>query len=349
MSGSTDPADWRSLRIPELEQLDSLQRCLICKGFLKAPVLTLCNHVFCSQCIRQHLLGNSNCPLCKKEQFESNLKRVIVLEEMVSCFEALRSRLLEATQETAATKETAEAPKSPEVIDLDSEPDDGKVACPVCGDRMTANFLQRRHIDDCLLGKPKKREISHFFSLSKKQRNHQNFYFGQALEHHHEIKKLPKMDFASLSTAKIKEKLTALKLPTLGARPQLEARYNQYMVLHNANCDSSHPVLELELRLRLAQQERSHVANTPSLSHKSISDKSFHPLLWRQKFKSEFAELIVAARLTLRRQASTEREPQLPIAAETKTGTLNDESSAIVEKQPSPIEADFLSSVLFSP
>lgn len=91
----SDPSDWKNTTIPLLSQLDSLQRCYICKEFLLAPVVTSCNHTFCSTCIRQHLMSKNSCPLCKSEQFESNLRRVVVLEEIVNCFTSLRPFILE--------------------------------------------------------------------------------------------------------------------------------------------------------------------------------------------------------------------------------------------------------------
>lgn len=330
----SDPSDWEASKLPRLSQLDSLQRCLICKDLLKAPVITSCNHTFCSQCIRQHLMAESLCPLCKTEQFESNLKRNILLEEIVLCFERLRPELLDqlkadepAEPAPVRSTESASEPEVIEVSDEDSKPDKipaDHVQCPVCGQSMTAEFLQRSHIDDCLSGKkakvppaprPAKRPkgISSFFQPRKRQDvNHSSFYFSQPEKHRHEIKKIPKVDFASLATPKIKEKLAQLKLPTTGTRAQLELRYNHYYVLHNSNSDSSHPVSDLALRQKLLQWEKSHsaflAAAAPgglfggSLSHKTVSDKDFPVGLWLNTYKKEFRRLIRAARKTQKRK-----------------------------------------------
>lgn len=362
-----DPSDWKKSRLPKLAQLDSLQRCLICKDYLKAPVITSCNHTFCSQCIRQHLLRVSLCPLCKAEQFESNLKRVILLEEIVACFQALRPELialatapeaeLAKTREMSSksTEHGATAPVlnvkpqntpnrpaalsvsrsvSPEVVEVSESGEEiPHVSCPVCNQRMTAEVLQRKHLDECLRGKsaPKRRrEILLFFQPRKKPEvDHLKFYFAEAHRHHHDTRRIPKMDYASLLTPKLKEKLTLLHLSALGTRAQLELRYNHFYLLHNANLDSSRPVPDLELRQRLNQWEKSHLAfsapvgaNTvfgDVLSHKSISDKDFPVALWVERYRADFRRLVRQARRSRGAKAeaatpslSGSGEPQTP-------------------------------------
>lgn len=269
----------------------------------------------------------SQCPLCKTEQFESNLKRVILLEEIVSCFQAIRPALIEllAKRESEPTM-TEDKPKTlrsetPEIIEIlehsDSDAPPNSVPCPVCNVKMDADFLQRKHLDDCLLGKKsvpsakrKLLKISLFFQPRMKQPkqdiNHLDFYFDQVHKHHHETRRMPKIDFASLSTPKLKDKLTHYKLSTAGTRPQMELRYNQFYLLYNSNLDSNRPVLELELRQNLNRWEKSHaafstLANGGSifgdvLSSKPVSDKDFPLLAWQQKYRKEFSRLIRKAR-----------------------------------------------------
>lgn len=343
-----EASDWKDTKLPKLAQLDSLQRCLICKDFLKAPVSTSCNHTFCSQCIREHLLKENLCPLCKSEQFESNLKRDILLEEIVVCFQSLRDELFNmvsnhnerAPDSLVTSRNGGESSRNvisttsspdPEVIEVTDEsdldratvsksstphPPSGTAECPICGDTsMSAEYLQLKHIDECLSGRKKKlsgvkrkrNEISLFFQPKKKPKDidHQQFYFGQADKHHHETKRMPRIDFGSLSTPKLKEKLAALKVSVLGLRPQLELRYNQYMLYFNSNLDTNRPVSELELRQKLNQWEKSHLAFKPqalnsifgdSLAHKNISDKDFPIKVWEERYREEFRDLVRAAR-----------------------------------------------------
>lgn len=377
-----DPSDWTATKLPELSQLDALQRCFICKEFLKAPVTTGCSHTFCSQCIREYLIANSRCPLCKTEQFESNLRRNVLLDEIISCYVSCRPHLLELLKPTKETTQLKKRPASPaEVVEILSDETsdvglltslsttnssspfkrqkreprsssliaqstspspscaDQMAECPICGDIMPADIIERKHLDDCLKGKKSKPylliktkktkntttphgNIQSFFMANaerKRQvvtkRDHEHYYFQEAATHNdQESKKLPKLDFSSLSTSKLKEKLNALDVPTSGSRQQLELRYNHYYVLYNSNLDSNHPVVEKVLRLKLSQWESSHLVFAPTTryynSSKSITDKDFLPSLWVASHKEEFIELTRAAKATLKAKAKKNRAPE---------------------------------------
>lgn len=391
----TDPSDWRSTKIPDFSQFDTLQRCFICKEFLRAPVITGCNHTFCSHCIREYLVANSKCPLCQSEQFESNLKRNILLEEIVSCYSFFRPLLLDHLQEDVPTEKVVET--TPEIIEIlsDSEskllssaspkettprkmkitppPDDLEptpkkmkispngnatsnsqltVTCPVCSKQMTAEHLQSQHLDECLLIKPsspritssqipkkKSASISLFFQprkpVNRPKMNHEQFYFNDVKNHkHEEVKRLPKVDFNSLTTPKLKEKMSALKLPVQGTRHQLELRYNQYYILFNSNLDSNHPVPEKILKQRLNQWELSHLAFTPSassslfsigssLSNKSLTDKDFLVKLWMDTYRQEFKELVKQAKNSIKQPAESKAAAENVVAATGPAPTNN--------------------------
>lgn len=287
----------------------------------------------------------------------------------MSCFQSLRQDLIDLATIDSDPDSGAETPYkneksvqqsvSPqaEVIEVSDDPDTdeqgstlqpGSVQCPICGDSMTADYLQRKHLDDCLSGKKrnptppvtlkrKRNEISLFFQPRKKAKevNHEEFYFAQSHKHHHEAKRMPKIDFASVSTPKLKEKLAALKLSVLGTRSQLELRYNQYYLVFNSNLDSSHPVTELELRQKLNQWEKSHLAfNAPvgvntifgdALSHKCISDKDFPVKSWQEKYRDEFRALVIAARKSRKIAAeSGESEADMKDSYAAKSGSPAD-------------------------
>ncbi|SCV04019.1 LAME_0H15104g1_1 [Lachancea meyersii CBS 8951] len=91
----TDPRDYRKTVIPELQDIDTLLRCNICKGFLKTPVLTPCGHTFCSLCIREYLNREQKCPLCLAELRESMLKSEFLVNEIAASYTKLRPKLLE--------------------------------------------------------------------------------------------------------------------------------------------------------------------------------------------------------------------------------------------------------------
>ncbi|KAK6460774.1 hypothetical protein DFJ63DRAFT_315435 [Scheffersomyces coipomensis] len=392
----SDPSEWQNSKLPNLSELETLERCYICKEFFKAPVITGCNHTFCSQCIRQYLITNNLCPLCKSEVFESNLKRDVLLEEIVTCYARIRPhlfKLLELDRLEPTDSETMEIDSSPIIIErenlkrpadssddiieivseeeipnlgsisssgstpdpevkrlkLESEvkDDPDKASCPVCGTSMSISFLQNQHIEECLNGKvttKPKPSTSFPVQLSKKKTTskggiasffrkretsssspipsssptlnpheslgHSDFYFKEVSKHSTDNKKLPKLDFQSLTTPRLKEKLTASQIPINGTRTQLELRYNQYYVLFNSNLDSNHPVSEKVLKQRLHQWELSHSAfkspsgdlfssGRSSLSHKSISSKTFSGKEWINAYQSEFKELVEKARASM--------------------------------------------------
>jgi|SRR5271169_4119184 len=87
----SDPSDWKSSALPSLSSLDSTLRCLICKDFYTAPVITSCLHTFCSLCIRRCLSSEPICPACRKSNISDvGLRPNKVVEELVEQFVALR-------------------------------------------------------------------------------------------------------------------------------------------------------------------------------------------------------------------------------------------------------------------
>ena len=435
----SDPSEWEGTKLSSLKELDSLQRCYICKEFLKAPVITSCNHTFCSYCIREYLISNNKCPLCKSEQLESNLKRVILLEEIVLCFSKLRPKLMELLEERSINKRPKEKKdgsihpeeghddhlhKKREVIEVSSgesdENNEGQilqktlkktkieppnerasaipnrkdsVTCPICSGIMTAEYLQTRHIDMCLNGKttpsPSRMalqsflgslnknskpstNISSFFKRAEPHKNIDNhtddnpvpnmlkFYFDEASRHHHNnVKRLPMLNFNSLTTTKLKEKLALLALPTQGNRTQLELRYNQYYILFNSNLDSNRPLSEKVLKKKLSEWEFSHLAFSGStssslfnrgtrLNNKNISDKNFPLKKWLRTYKNDYRELISQAKASAKQPDRTEQ-----LGSGMATNTMAPEEAGKPESTSSVMDsldfsADLSNSPLFS-
>lgn len=360
----TDPSDFKLTKLPNLSELDLLKRCFICKDFFRAPVtISTCHHIYCSQCIREHLLRKPNCPICKCEIFESNLRPDPLLEDIVRCYKLLRPQLLtllkneepinnstdlndpsdqpkvndkedeklteisdineegrvkeeingnisngDAGKDGKVGSETPVMDNSIEVIEILS--DDGQIVtnntkigtCPICQERMPIEILERRHVDDCLNGRKPKRNAAQILQQQPRKKQSKGItsitaFFKQSTspdttsspetttitpppgtpqDNHKPVKsiqsgqyeeketpvinipaRIPKLDFHSLTTPKVKAKLKELQLSTTGDRNELMRRYNQYFVFVNANIDSNHPVDESTLRDRLSKWERS--------------------------------------------------------------------------------------------
>ncbi|CAI5760651.1 unnamed protein product [Candida verbasci] len=341
----TDPSDFKNTKLPILSELDLLKRCYICKEFFKAPVITSCNHTFCSQCIREYLISNNLCPLCKTEVFESSLKRDVLLEEIVLCYKEIRPYLLkliknEEQNEANGTHENngkrKQEEKEVQVVKKPKVEDPNLVECPVCNQLLPMETLQNtNHIDECGLKRTvasrlrtrntsKPSSISSFFKSSPNESppsspnnnpntvptklGHDEYYFNSKTNV--PIKRLAKLDYSSLTTPKLKEKLSALTLPINGNRNQLELRYNEYFVLFNSNLDSNRPVSEKVLLQKLQKWESSHsafkiVRNSIS---KSITDKNFSVKEWMDEYSDEFKELVKSAKQSMKKSKEVKPE-----------------------------------------
>jgi len=103
-----DPTDWLGTPLAALGGVEQALRCHVCKEFYKSPMLTTCNHTFCSVCIRRSLTSDSKCPLCRKVNNVSDLRGNWALREAVDAFVSAREGILQY----ARTPATVVAPTS---------------------------------------------------------------------------------------------------------------------------------------------------------------------------------------------------------------------------------------------
>ncbi|KAI1160503.1 DNA repair protein rad18 [Nemania serpens] len=105
--GVADSTDWLSTPLSGLCAVEAALRCQICKDFYKTPMLTSCNHTFCSLCIRRSLSTDGKCPLCRASEQEMKLRSNWSMEEVVTAFVQTRSVVLDfACRPTVARAET---------------------------------------------------------------------------------------------------------------------------------------------------------------------------------------------------------------------------------------------------
>ena len=87
----SDPSDWNNTSLSAISPLDSSLRCLICKDFYAAPVITTCLHTFCSLCIRRSLSTEAICPACRTTNIsDSGLRQNKVVADLVENFLVVR-------------------------------------------------------------------------------------------------------------------------------------------------------------------------------------------------------------------------------------------------------------------
>ncbi|KAL1843335.1 hypothetical protein VTJ49DRAFT_2152 [Mycothermus thermophilus] len=109
-----DSTDWIHTPLAGLEQVEQALRCHVCKDFYNSPMITSCNHTFCSICIRRCLSVDGKCPLCRASDQESKLRGNWALREAVDAFVKARDAILRfARTPVVAAPEASHAPKSP--------------------------------------------------------------------------------------------------------------------------------------------------------------------------------------------------------------------------------------------
>ncbi|KAK8033939.1 E3 ubiquitin-protein ligase RAD18 [Apiospora marii] len=188
-----DSTDWLTTPLPGLAAVEAALRCQICKDFYNTPMLTSCNHTFCSMCIRRALAADAKCSLCRSVQEVSKLRSNWAMEEAVLAFVKTRADLLdlarkpptvltvevpvaatssspakrlrssarksktrgaELTSEMARQEASFPVPSHHSVPAPDQTYNDGLVACPICLERMKEVQVDR-HIDSSCPGAPR--------------------------------------------------------------------------------------------------------------------------------------------------------------------------------------------------
>ncbi|KAI1403594.1 DNA repair protein rad18 [Hypoxylon fuscum] len=91
----TDSTDWLATPLSGLAAVEAALRCQVCKDFYKTPMLTSCNHTFCSICIRRALSNDGKCPLCRTSEQELKLRSNWSVEEVVTTFTKTRPDVLQ--------------------------------------------------------------------------------------------------------------------------------------------------------------------------------------------------------------------------------------------------------------
>ncbi|KAL2137235.1 hypothetical protein VTI74DRAFT_6446 [Chaetomium olivicolor] len=104
-----DSTDWLGTPLAGLMHVEQAFRCHVCKDFYNSPMITSCNHTFCSICIRRCLSVDGKCPLCRALDQESKLRGNWALREAVDAFVKSRDAMLRY----AKTPVAVATPKSP--------------------------------------------------------------------------------------------------------------------------------------------------------------------------------------------------------------------------------------------
>ena len=104
-----DSTDWIGTPVASLGPVEASLRCQICKDFYQAPVITACSHTFCSACVRRSLSAvnaSRKCPLCRAPFDEHQLRKNVIIEDLVRLFRVARPEILQLGKEITALKLT---------------------------------------------------------------------------------------------------------------------------------------------------------------------------------------------------------------------------------------------------
>ena len=284
-----DPYYWKHTSIPEVHQLDAQLRCLICKDYFKAPVMTSCSHTFCSRCIRRHISLEQSCPACRQRESESSLRRNPVVEELVQSFFQLRPRLLDLVRDTPSALpqkgfESEATPPTPQAF-----------PCPICDDSFPESEINN-HVNACLTN-PSKRKKQKVINL-----DHPAFD-TKITAPQPPPSRLPKINYSLINETNLRQKLLEAGLPSHGSKLILQRRYSEWINIYNANTDAAKPRGRRELMHDLDAWERGNNANNNGGSNAEINlDR------WGDKHQADFASLTAQARQS-KRAATTSTPP----------------------------------------
>ncbi|KAL1902290.1 E3 ubiquitin-protein ligase rad18 [Sporothrix stenoceras] len=402
-----DSTDWLTTTLTCLMPVEQALRCHVCKDFYNSPMITSCNHTFCSLCIRRCLSVDGKCPLCRMTDQESKLRGNWALREAIDAFCKARPAILEVARkpppraksptpppaskrkadegtpqktssqepQTKRTRTSARLSKtkaaeavatnvqdevqvevpdsddnSRDSDDMDYEPDDGLVACPICQRRMKMTLINS-HLDSSCSSSPKKSKLSTFSkpTVSTASSSSSLNPFSAVSTPVPPPERLPSVSYSLLNDGALRKKMAALGLATSGTRQLLERRHKEWTTIWNANCDSARPKRKADLLHDMDIWEwtvggggaggggitgsmlggrgatlTSRTVAAATQQAAQIKDKDFDGAAWSAKHNTSFQDLIANARKSraAKPQPKAEEESK-DEKAETKEGEVS--------------------------
>ncbi|KAI1443707.1 DNA repair protein rad18 [Annulohypoxylon stygium] len=306
----SDSTDWLSTPISGLSAVEAALRCQVCKDFYKTPMLTSCNHTFCSICIRRALSNDGKCPLCRTTEQEMKLRSNWSMEEVVTTFTKARPDVLLFARQSqeAAAEPIKRKLEETEDFESSSQPSGKRL-------RSSARLSKSRSMeatsemarleadipdqdqsnfepDDGLVACPicwqrmKEAQVNRHLDTScpgepqpqktpSRQPSRSNsipavFNSSPKKLQRKNLERLPAVNYSILKEPQLRKKLSDLGISTTGNRQMLEKRHKEWMTIWNANCDSQYPRQKRELLHDLDTWERT-VGSRAPISSRSIN------------------------------------------------------------------------------
>ncbi|KAL1898994.1 E3 ubiquitin-protein ligase rad18 [Ceratocystis pirilliformis] len=357
-----DATDWLTTFVPEMGPVEAAMRCEICKDFYKTPMITSCNHTFCSLCIRRVLRDTSKCPLCSSLDQEMKLRKCPVFEDTIEAFISARSALIKfcqtknAQDEQQGQQRVAEGP--PSSLDLPSPSSKRTHLEATTANPTTESTRRSKRIRSSVKSTVSYRLDSEaikddIIEVHSSNSQDPDFEVGPETK---PPERLPVLSYSLLKDAHLRRKLTELGLPSHGSRALQISRHQEWTTLWNANCDSRKPKRKQELLRDLDQWERL-IANprqnrlpVHSSGRINIKDKDFDATSWASKHKESFKELVIDAQRS-RAQAKNAQESTEPssLLSLPNPALANSAQPSILSRSPSVEIIDTQASINRSP
>ncbi|OAY32679.1 BRCA1-associated RING domain protein 1 isoform X2 [Manihot esculenta] len=104
MADTTKETSVRSMNpwLLHLQKLGLELKCSLCLNFLKRPLLLSCDHLFCNACLPGTMQFGLECPLCKAQYLDRDLRPVPFIENMVTIYRNLEATICASFQSGAS-------------------------------------------------------------------------------------------------------------------------------------------------------------------------------------------------------------------------------------------------------
>jgi E3 ubiquitin-protein ligase RAD18 len=177
-------------------------------------------------------------------------------------------------------------------VEPSSDPEDGLVACPMCGTRMKEAAVFP-HLDQC---DGAGRSSSRLKDLIANERPSTSVAYSVPSSTKAR-QRLGALNYSLLTETALRKKLAEIRIPSYGSKPLMQKRHMEWMSLWNASCDSSSPQTKQELLRELETWDRTQgrqIANAQGPS--GVMAKDFDTKAWTESRKDDFADLIKRAK-----------------------------------------------------
>ena len=207
-------------------------------------------------------------------------------------------------------------------------PDDGRVPCPVCGERMKEAAVNK-HMDDIHFNPvPKPRQSATLSSFASAQMS-----AARAMPDF-KPQPLPTISYNLLKDKALRDKLHALGIPSHGAKPLMERRHREWTTLWNANLDATHPKSRRELLKQLDEWERTQAYPAAQRGPKEnqVANKEFDGKRWANQHANEFDSLVEKARKQVAERRAKEKAAAEEAAKEAEAERIDVSASRISQE-----------------